>query len=389
MPRKHTWFCTDAPAKLNPFLEIIERRDDGYHDLETVMMGINLCDDLRLRTTDAPGIDLRCQWDDGFDDGVLNASSGSPIDRPELPSMTSNLIYRALLRFTAEFGYGGGFECVVSKRIPTGAGLGGASSDAAAALRLAAVATGFIRANVKRAARSKPSTATPSDPETIEANKRLHRIAAGLGSDLNFFLPGWVTDTADDETPMITIASDPHLAALATSRGECVRPLMDVPANWSDKMLVLVHPGVALSTASVFARATVPVAEHRLDSRRVCDALLDGDAESLATASHNRLFKPAVAIQPQIDCLFSLLADAPAVIGSPSLTGSGSVVYAWVDPGDAADVTVARLRDHLVAGVAAMRRDDVIDESSRGPKPSPWRMFVASPICVPRPVTMC
>lgn len=142
-----------APAKLNLVLRIVGRRADGYHLLETVFHAIDLADDLWLaRGPLGHGIDLR-------------VSADSPPLLP--PAGADNLVARALVAFAKASQASADFVVHLHKRIPAGGGLGGGSSDAAAALRLANRALG-----------------EPLDPAT------LHRLAAGLGADVPFFLAG-------------------------------------------------------------------------------------------------------------------------------------------------------------------------------------------------------
>lgn len=103
-----------APAKLNLFLHILGRRDDGYHRLQTAFQFIDLCDTLVFQPRD---------------DGRVER----PLGLPGLPP-DDDLVVRAARRLQAETGFRGGVDILVQKRIPDGGGLGGGSSDAATAL---------------------------------------------------------------------------------------------------------------------------------------------------------------------------------------------------------------------------------------------------------------
>ena len=107
-----------APAKLNLFLEVTGRRPDGYHTLESVMQSVSLADTLVI-TRRTEGCSLRC--------ACLTGDT--------LPTDASNLVLRAAERFFAVSGVRGGADFHLTKRIPVCAGLGGGSTDAAAALR--------------------------------------------------------------------------------------------------------------------------------------------------------------------------------------------------------------------------------------------------------------
>jgi 4-diphosphocytidyl-2-C-methyl-D-erythritol kinase len=104
----------EAPAKINLYLRIIHRRPDGYHDLETVMQKLELCDQLELRPA-VSGVHLSCP-------------------DSSLPCNESNLVYRAALLYLEKARIANGVDIVLHKKIPVAAGLGGGSSDAAAIL---------------------------------------------------------------------------------------------------------------------------------------------------------------------------------------------------------------------------------------------------------------
>lgn len=137
-----------TPAKLNLFLEILGRRPDGYHDLESLMVSVDLFD--RLTFTDDP-----------------SGRIGLRVDDPTLPDGPANLVVRAAERLKAATGCTRGVRIDLFKAIPAGAGLAGGSSDAAATLD---------------ALDRLWDLATPPD--------LLDDLAAGLGSDVTFFRHG-------------------------------------------------------------------------------------------------------------------------------------------------------------------------------------------------------
>jgi 4-diphosphocytidyl-2-C-methyl-D-erythritol kinase len=135
-----------APAKLNLFLEILGKRPDGYHELESLMVAVDLFDTLEFRDDPSGRIRLEC-------------------DDPSLPTDGSNLVLRAAERLKASRDSPRGASIVLRKAIPTQAGLAGGSSDAAATL------AGLDRLwNLE------------TDPEQRD------ELAASLGSDVTFFL---------------------------------------------------------------------------------------------------------------------------------------------------------------------------------------------------------
>ncbi len=104
-----------SPAKVNLRLEILKRREDGYHELRTVFQKISLHDTLHFSLRKRKGISIRA-------------------DHPRLPLGKKNLVYKAAQSMFKVCGYQGGVHIEIKKKIPLGAGLGGGSSNAAATL---------------------------------------------------------------------------------------------------------------------------------------------------------------------------------------------------------------------------------------------------------------
>jgi len=165
-----------AFAKINLRLEILGKRADGYHELRTIFQTISLHDDVRLRRAGGSGITLTVRGNDGL--------AQEPFEK--------NLVYRAVDALRRELKIGHGVEIELKKKIPAGRGLGGGSSDAAAALR------GFLRLSGKKL-----------------AEERLMEIGASLGADVPFFLQGG--------------------RALGIGRGDEIYPLPDV-----EKLAILI-----------------------------------------------------------------------------------------------------------------------------------------------------
>ncbi|HET8965728.1 MAG TPA: 4-(cytidine 5'-diphospho)-2-C-methyl-D-erythritol kinase [Candidatus Acidoferrum sp.] len=168
-----------AFAKINLRLEVLGKRPDGFHELRTVFQTISLRDELRLKKTREPGIELRVHGNDSL--------SSEPIEK--------NLVYRAVDSVRRELGVTLGVAIELQKAIPAGRGLGGGSSDAAAAL------LGYLRLFKKQLPR-----------------ERLFAIAAGLGADVPFFLEGG--------------------RALGIGKGDEIYPLPDI----SKRRLLVVSP---------------------------------------------------------------------------------------------------------------------------------------------------
>jgi 4-diphosphocytidyl-2-C-methyl-D-erythritol kinase len=248
-----------APAKVNLHLRILGRRPDGYHDLETLFQAIDLHDVLDFERGGA-GVRLE----------VAGEDVGPAAD---------NLVTRAALAFLAAAGKGSeGVRIRLEKRIPSGAGLGGGSSDAAATLRaMDALFPGAV------------------PPERITA------IAAELGSDVPFFLGA---------SPL----------ALGRGRGEMIEPLAALPRAPG----IVVMPGTRVPTADAY-RALA-------HSREGCAE--GGPAGLPVTAGWDRLAQSAVNdFESVVPAEFPPVADALARIRATSpmlalLSGSGAASFA-------------------------------------------------------------
>jgi 4-diphosphocytidyl-2-C-methyl-D-erythritol kinase len=168
-----------AFAKINVRLDVLGKRPDGFHELRTIFQTISLHDHLILRKARAPGIALRVEGN--------AALSTEPVEK--------NLVYRAVDLLRRELRVPGGVGITLRKKIPAGRGLGGGSSDAAAAL------LGYLRLSGKR----------------LDAG-RLMELASSLGADVPFFLHGG--------------------RALGVSKGDEIYPLPDVEKQY----LLIVSP---------------------------------------------------------------------------------------------------------------------------------------------------
>jgi 4-diphosphocytidyl-2-C-methyl-D-erythritol kinase len=176
-----------AFAKINICLHVLGRRPDGYHELRTIFQAISLSDTLELRK--APGHGISLETTDSA-----------------LPAGPENLVWRAIEAMRGELGFRSGIHASLEKRIPVARGLGGGSSDAAAAL------IGMLRLAKKE---------LPLE--------RLIEIAAGLGADVPFFLFGG--------------------RALAVNRGDEIYPLPDSPPR---TILVVSPRDIGVSTRDAY-----------------------------------------------------------------------------------------------------------------------------------------
>ncbi len=282
-----------APAKLNLFLELLAKRPDGYHELETAMVPVSCFDTLLVRRT-AEHADVRLQtrwWPSAAAWTEALGEAAEPL--LSIPDDATNLIHRAITAVKSAFGVECGFDVTVRKRIPAGAGMGGASSDAAAAIH-ATVMLGGIRTT----------------------GERLAEIAAEIGSDVPFFLGPPAPLPANQppaESPGPTVT-------IATGRGERLETHTLPRPLW----FVVGYPRGGLSTARVYAAAQIPQQPVRVG--KFLDALTAGSFAALHSCMVNRLSHPARLLSPVVGDLLSLMEAnglTPAM-----MTGSGSACFA-------------------------------------------------------------
>jgi 4-diphosphocytidyl-2-C-methyl-D-erythritol kinase len=278
-----------APAKLNLFLEILGRRADGFHELETLMVPIGIFDSLSFESLPSAA---------GGDAGELILDVRPPVSgysgqaAEDVPTGAENIVVRALVLLRERSGCLLGAKMELVKRIPAAAGLGGGSSDAAAALRLA------------------------NDAWGIDWNmERLSELAGEIGSDVPFFLESG--------------------AAICRGRGERVSRVRGVrPLHF-----VIVKPPEGLSTAEVYrAHAELVSGEGRVGVNKAPSPfdkltagpcpLPEGEGCSWKSCSgwmRNRLQEAAAVVSPWVDRLRAAFDELD--FGGHQLSGSGSAYF--------------------------------------------------------------
>jgi 4-diphosphocytidyl-2-C-methyl-D-erythritol kinase len=264
-----------APAKLNLSLRVVGRRSDGFHELESLMALIELAD-IVLVGGDRSGLAIDGPVTEGVPEGPVN------------------LAWRGWLAGWDPRQPAGGLS--LDKHIPVAAGLGGGSSDAAAAWRLARHLAG----------------ADPDDPGIAVLGS-----LADIGADVPFFAAATAR-------------------ALVRGIGERVAAVQDPAPGTPESAaeVVLVHPPYGLSTAAVFA------------ALRSSDwSGPDGDEGP----GPNDLLASARRLRPEIDDVFRVVRDAG---GDPRLTGSGPTVFMLTDDPERADSVASQVAE---AGLAATR----------------------------------
>lgn len=267
----------EAPAKVNLWLKVLGRETSGYHSLETLFCAIDLCD--RIHVEAAP-------------DGVALEVQGETDTGP----VEENLVVRAARRFLHAVGRGG-VRIRLEKRIPSAAGLGGGSSDAAATLRA-----------LNHLAREPLGEA------------QLLQMAIELGSDVPFFLSG---------SPL----------ALGWGRGERLLSLPPLP----ERSLLIVHPGAAMATAAAFqALARHRGGDYQPSAQRYLLQQLTSWNE-VAQFSVNDFEAVVPATVPAAAEAISLLRHHGAAISR--LAGSGACVFGVFADDTAVELAEVTLRE--------------------------------------------
>lgn len=267
----------NACAKINLTLSVGRKRPDGYHEVETVMTAVGLCDTVTLYRNTGPWDKLEC-------------------DPPVTERAGDNLCMKALRVFFEEFGPKKDFVTIqLEKHIPTQAGLGGGSSDAAAVLR-------GLRALY-----------APNMTDT-----RLEKMAENLGSDVPFFIRGGT--------------------ALATGRGEKLEALPKMPQCW----LVIVKPEESHSTAAMYAAIDSAESRSGSDSRIVLEGLNSGDLAKIAAGLSND-FQQVLPEGSAIPAIVETLRQQGAL--NAQMTGSGSVVFGLFRHKEDAELAASVLKE--------------------------------------------
>jgi len=246
-------------AKVNLALSVLGRRTDGYHDIQTIFQTVNIFDEIEFR--DCPRLELRCE-------GL-----------PDVPT-EENLVWKAAASFREMLGLERGASITLRKNIPAGAGLGGGSSNAAATL------IGLSRFwNVR-----------PPD-------SRLRSLAAGLGSDVPFFLSGGT--------------------ALGAGRGEEISSLPDSPAL----SLVVIFPGIHVSTAEAYRSLNLGLTSSPEDPRiqRLCGQVQAG--KPFLTGIFNDFEASILPAYPPVMEAKNFLVSRGSI--AALLSGSGSSVFGF------------------------------------------------------------
>ena len=264
MPGNEKRLTLSAPGKINLFFELLGKRDDGFHEVETVMSAVSIYDHLEFQVTREPDICLE----------MANEAPGIPTDERNLIVMAIN----RMRQLAAEQGsdHLPGIRIRLLKKIPAAAGMGGASSDAASAIMAANELWGLNWSLKKQC-----------------------ELASTIGSDVPFFL-------------------NSHLA-ICTGRGEKIKP---IAANFR-MPVVIARPPQGLSTADVYARCVVP--DSPRSSEELLKAFSLGRTDKIGGLIFNRLEPFAGELSEWTDRL-RYEFDRTNCAGH-QLTGSGSCYF--------------------------------------------------------------
>ena len=280
---RHSPLTLPAPAKVNLFFELTSKREDGYHNVETLMVPLSLSDRLTFALREDGQIHLRLAASAFPQDDVLGP----------VPTDKSNLVCKAAEVLQTRHQVKKGCDIFLCKRIPSAAGLGGGSSDAATALLGLNMLWGL---GLDRAT--------------------LMQHAAALGSDVAFFLqPG---------------------PAICTGRGEIVHSLRE-SYGWP---VVIVKPPFGLSTKEVYGRCQAPPAPK--SGAAAVAALKQDRLAQLGAVLFNRLEQAASSLTDWIDRLRKAFEKAGC--RWHQLSGSGSAYFGLFPTWSQAVQTAAKLK---------------------------------------------
>jgi len=273
-----------TPCKVNLILNVLGRRADGFHELETVMQPVDLCDELTFERA-GTGLQLACS-------------------HPELPTDATNLVHRAAASFLSAANITDGVRIRLQKNLPLAGGIGGGSANAAVTFSALNELFG-----------------SPLPPE------KLHELAAALGSDVPFFLY--------------------NRPALATGRGERVQTLENFPAL-RGRAFFLAHPGFGISTPWSYQNlARFPHALNGCPGRaqKLVALLQTADLKLAAAEMCNSLEAPAFDKFPVLSLYQEFLREQGAL--AALMSGSGSTTFAIADNLAAADTLAEKFKSQF------------------------------------------
>lgn len=268
-----------AYAKVNLTLDVLGKRNDGYHDLQSVMQTISLRDDVEIDIGTGKPWCLHC------------SDQEIPCDETNLAWKAAKVFYDAM-KLDPD-----GLEIRITKRIPSQAGLGGGSADAAAVLR--ALNRHY------------------DNPLSILA---LGELGSRVGSDV----------------PFCVICG----TAMVEGRGDRLRKLPDMP----DCVFVVCKPDFSVSTPELYRKLDETVIAHRPNNMAMESALLSGDINRVAQEVYNVFDSVVTAEHLELNYIKSICNSYGAL--TQQMTGSGSAVFAIMPSFEYAAVVCSMLKDN-------------------------------------------
>lgn len=269
-------------AKINLALDVTGILDNGYHAIESVFQTVGIYDEVTVCLTPAEErrITVSCDVPEQF-------ASADPI-----PCDERNIAYKAARIFMEDRGLTGECRIHIKKGIPSQAGMGGGSTDAAAVIYCLSVLTGIELTEEEKAA-----------------------LGGRLGADVPFFFAGGT--------------------AYVSGIGEKIVPAPD----FSGRILVMAKGSEGISTGEAYRRIDSLEAPHHPDTKGLCRALEETPDE--AWKYFGNLFEQAIQLE-EVDKLESAMLNKGAL--SAAMTGSGSAVFGLFESAEEAEICAAKLR---------------------------------------------
>ena len=269
-----------AHAKINLYLNVVGKREDGYHNLETIFHSIGLHDDVIISKQETKNITVRCE-------------------HPAVPCDSRNLAYQAAQLLSNAVGGIGGIAIDIHKWIPVAAGLAGGSANAAAVLH---GMNELFRLGLTQ--------------------ETLMHFGAQLGADVPFCLHGG--------------------AALGLGIGDQLTRLPALP----DLPLLLLNPGIEISTAAIFKKLNFPLTTREKDSIIIRTYIEKGDLLSIGKNLYNLLEVPVFSKHPEIAALKTELSTQSGCCGA-LMSGSGATLFAIMHDSEAARQSESHFRNKV------------------------------------------
>ncbi len=281
----------NAPAKINLFLSVTGKREDGYHNLDSIMQSVSLCDRITAEKSDGADIQFTCS-------------------DPSLPSDRSNLAYRAAELFFETFGMSFGVRIRLDKQIPSQAGLGGGSADAAAVLHCLNALCDYPF-----------------------SRKKLAKMGAKLGADVPFCVLGGTYR--------------------AQGIGEILDPLPPLPPCY---FAIGMGP-IGMSTKDAYSQLDATPIPQEPTADDLCDALSEKDYSQICKLVYNSFER----ISPMVEPLKALIARTGA--DAVMMSGSGTAVFGIFTDRDRAGYCVDQLHKNGYRGYlcSPLREENVFE----------------------------